>query len=432
MPSLPLAGIRVLDMTVVWAGPYCCTLLADMGAEVIRLESLRAFITSTRGTLARPSEEWIKSMPVSHAGTPGRVPGARPWNRTPLFNAHGRNKLGMTLDVRDPEGMDTFKSLVRVSDVFIENNVSETMDKLGISYELLREQRPDIIMLRRPAYGNTGPYRNYRAHGVHIEGVLGHTMLRSYPDMDPSYNSTVLMSDAAGGTQGAFAVIAALHHRNRTGKGQLIELAQAENAMPFLGEYFMDYSMNGRVSNTLGNRHPHALQGCYPCKGDDHWVNITIYDDRQWAGFCHALGNPAWTRDEKYGGSTDRYLHHDELDEYIAAWTRHRDSYEVMHLLQAEGVPAGPVINERDAYNDPQMESRGMFQEAYQEDCGTHLYPGPPYQMSETPLKIRRGPVRLGEDNGYVYKELLGVSDQDYGDLEGKGQIGMDYAPEVP
>ena len=371
-------------------------------------------------------------MPASHAGTPGRVPGARPWNRTPLFNAHGRNKLGATLDVRDPEGMDTFKRLVRISDVFIENNVSETMDKLGISYELLKEQRPDIIMLRMPAYGNSGPYKNYRAHGVHIEGVLGHTMLRSYPDMDPSYNSTVLMSDAAGGTQGAFAVVAALHYRNRTGKGQLIELAQAENAMPFLGEYFMDHSMNGRVSDTLGNRHPRAIQGCYPCKGEDRWINITTYDDRQWAAFCRALGNPAWTYDEKYADPSLRSLHRDELDEHVAAWTRERDPYEVMHLLQAAGIPAGPVINERDAYSDPQMESRGMFQEAYQEDCGTHLYPGAPFQMSETPLKIRRGPVRLGEDNGHVYKGLLGLSDRDYGDLEEKGQIGMDYAPEVP
>lgn len=257
-------------------------------------------------------------------------------------------------------------------------------------------------------------------------------MLRSYPDMDPSYNSTVLMSDAAGGTQGAFAVVAALHYRNRTGQGQLIEPAQAENAMPFLGEYFMDHSMNGRVSDTLGNRHPRAIQGCYPCKGEDRWINITIYDGRQWAAFCRALGNPAWTYDEKYADPSLRYLHHDELDEHIAAWTRERDPYQVMHLLQEAGIPAGPVINERDAYRDPQMESLGMFQEAYQEDCGTHLYPGAPFQMSETPLKIRRGPVRLGEDNGYVYKGLLGLSDRDYGDLEDKGQIGMDYAPEVP
>jgi len=180
--------------------------------------------------------------------TPGRVPGARPWNRYPIFNAHARNKLGMTLDFFRPGGMDIFKRLVKISDVFVENNPTSTMENLGISYPLLQEQNPGIIMLRMPAYGNTGAYRNHRAYGLHIEGVIGHTLQRGYADMDPSANSTVLMSDAAGGTQGAFAVLAALHHRKRTGRGQLIELSQAENTLPYLGQSFMDFSMNDQSS----------------------------------------------------------------------------------------------------------------------------------------------------------------------------------------
>jgi crotonobetainyl-CoA:carnitine CoA-transferase CaiB-like acyl-CoA transferase len=265
-----------------------------------------------------------------------------------------------------------------------------------------------------------------------MEGVAGHTLLRGYPDMDPSATTAVFMADATAGTQGAFAVLAALNYRKRTGKGQLIELPQAENVIPYMGQFFMDYSMNGRSASTIGNRHPYAIQGCYPCKGEDRWVNITIYDDRQWEAFCRALGDPPWSREDKYADPIARYRNHDELDKHIREWTCQRDHYEIMKLLQGAGVPAGPVMDQRDAYNDPHLQERGMFEQVYQEDCGTHLYPGAPYKMSETPIKIRRGPVRLGEDNEYVYKTLLQVSDEEYADLERDGHIGMDFGPEVP
>ncbi len=432
MPKLPLEGIRVLDMTVVWAGTYCATFLADLGAEVIRVESIKTLPPITRGQSARPTEEMIKAQQPMAGGMPGRVPGARPWNRFPIFNAHARNKRSMTVDLLRPRGLEIFKRMARISDVFVENNVTTTMEKLGISYEMLREQKQDIIMLRMPAYGNTGPYRNFRALGFHMEGVAGHTLLRGYPDMDPSATTAVFMADATAGTQGAFAVLAALNYRKRTGKGQLIELPQAENVIPYMGQFFMDYSMNGRSASTIGNRHPYAIQGCYPCKGEDRWVNITIYDDRQWEAFCRALGDPPWSREDKYADPIARYRNHDELDKHIQEWTCQRDHYEIMQLLQAAGVPAGPVMDQRDAYNDPHLQERGMFEQVYQEDCGTHLYPGAPYKMSETPIKIRRGPVRLGEDNEYVYKTLLQVSDEEYAELERDGHIGMDFGPEVP
>jgi len=432
MPKLPLQGIRVLDITVVWAGPYCTSFLADLGAEVIRVESINHFVPLGRGPMAHPTEEMLREMPSYSGGTPGRVPGARPWNRFPVFNAHARNKLSMTVDLLRPGGMEIFQRLVKISDVFVENNPTETMEKLGISYRMLQEQNPAIIMLRMPAYGNSGAYRNYRAYGLHIEGVIGHSLLRGYADMDPSANSNVLMSDAAGGTQGAFAVLAALHYRRRTGKGQLIELGQAENTLSFLGEFFMDYSMNGRSGTTIGNRHPYAIQGCYPCKGDDRWVTITIFDDGDWAAFREALGDPAWCRDERFRDSLSRYQHHDDLDRHISRWTRQLDPYQVMHLLQEAGVAAGPVMDQRDAYEDPHLNQRGMFEEAFQEDTGTHRYPGAPYKLSETPLKIRRGPVRLGEDNEYVYKTLLNCSVEEYADLEAQGHIGMDYREDIP
>ena len=164
MSKLPLQGIRVLEFGVVWAGPYCGAFLAGLGAEVIKVESLKVFIPMTRGVIPRPTEDILKDSPPGVA-TPGRVPGQRPWNRMPLFNAHASNKLGMTVDLLQPKGQEALRRLIAVSDVIVENNPTETMEKLGISYEMLREQNPSIIMLRMPAYANEGPYQNHRSFG---------------------------------------------------------------------------------------------------------------------------------------------------------------------------------------------------------------------------------------------------------------------------
>jgi len=431
VPKLPLQGIRVLEFGVVWAGPYCAAFLAGMGAEVIKIESIKKFIPMTRGQIPRPTGEDLRSLPTSVGATPDRLPGKRPWNRIPLFNAHASNKLGMTVDLLQTKGKKALMDLIDISDVIVENNPTETMEKLGISYEVIRETNPGLIMCRMPAYANEGPYQNHRSFGFHIEGVVGHTLLRGYSDMDPSAVTSVLMGDAASGTQGAFAVLSALHHRRRTGKGQLIELSQAENLIPFMGEAFMDYTMNGRNQSTLGNRHPVAIQGCYPCLGEDRWVTITIAGDDDWRGLCQAMGDPEWSQESGFKDPIVRYERHDEIDEQISQWTRTLEPQQVMRLLQEKGVAAGPVMDQRDAYADPHLNERGAFEEAYQEDTGTHLYPGAPYKMSETPTKIRRGPVRLGEDNEYVYQELLGCSAEEYAVLEEEGHIGMDYHPDV-
>ena len=435
MPRLPLEGLRVLEITVVWAGPYCGSFLADLGAEVIRVESTKTFVPLTRGAAPHPSQAVIDNLPLYSGGVPGRVPGARPFNRSPMFNSHARNKRSMTVNLLDAGGRAIFDRLVAVSDVLIENNPTETMDKLGISYDTLRAVKDDIIMLRMPAYGNTGPYRNYRAHGVHIEGVVGHTMLRGYPDTDPSYNTTVLMSDAAAGAQGAFAVLAALHHRKRTGQGQLVELGQAENVFSYLGEYYLDYAMNGRTHTTLGNRHPSALQGCYPGAPEpghaDRWIVITVYDNAQWQALCDLIGAPDLAADPELDAADARQRRQDEIDARIAQWTRTQPLRAAMATLQARGIPAGIVMNQADAFADPHLQSRQFFAESYQADCGTHLYPGPLYKMSATPLGIRRGPVMLGQDNEYVYRELLGYSAEEYAAFEAAGHIGTDYAAGV-
>jgi crotonobetainyl-CoA:carnitine CoA-transferase CaiB-like acyl-CoA transferase len=250
--------------------------------------------------------------------------------------------------------------------------------------------------------------------------------------MDLTSNGLTFVIDECAGANAAAAVLMALHWRNRTGKGMYIDMAQSESGIPYLSQALMDCVMNGRVQERMGNRSPYGVQGCYRCRGDDRWINISIFNDEQWQGLCRAMGNPEWTREERFSDQLSRMKNHDALDKLLGDWTQQHDDYALMHLLQREGVPAGPVINERDAYNDPHLKERDFFHEADQEDCGRHSYPGPAWKMSKTPNRLRRGPVQLGQDNEYVYKKVIGVSDEEYAKLETAGHIGMDYVPEIP
>ncbi len=436
MPKLPLEGVRVVDMTLVWAGPHCTQMLAEWGAEVIRVEprnvlqpATRAILTHVPGEMARNA----KGVGAMFYGFPDRDPGERPWNRSPSFNSHARNKLSMTTDIMQPDGLDAFLRLVAMSDVMVENNVPETIERAHITYEELLEVNPKLIMIRMPGYGLTGPFKNYRTFGTHMEGMTGHHLLRSYTDMDPSMINDAYTGDAAAGVVGAFAIMLALRHRRRTGKGQLIELAQAENFVPYLGEMVMDYTMNGRVAGPQGNTHAtHAPHNVYPCRGHDRWIAVDVGSDEEWEAFCVAMGSPDWVREARFSDPISRWRSRDELDQHIADWTRDKDDKELFRTLQAAGATAGPVQNEPDAYGCPQLEERGFFEDLTGPETGTHSYPGLIFKMSGTPNHLRRHPVRLGEDNEYVYKELLGLPDEEYARLEELGYIGMDYPPEMP
>ena len=211
----------------------------------------------------------------------------------------------------------------------------------------------------------------------------------------------------------------------------MVELGQAENVFPFLGEYYLDYAMNGRTHGTLGNRHPNALQNCYPCSGENRWVVITVYDNRQWRALCDVIGTPSLADDPELSDAQTRHARQPEIDAAIAAWTSTQTPESAMNILQQREIPAGAVMNQADAFADPHVQYREFFREAYQEDCGTHPYPGPLYKMSRTPLGIHRGPVMFGQDNEYVYRELLGYSAEEYAAFEAAGHIGTDYVEGV-
>ncbi|MSQ40626.1 MAG: CoA transferase [Dehalococcoidia bacterium] len=430
--DLPLEGVRILDLTVVWAGPYGAMQLADWGAEVIRIESINHFANNTRGQMARPP----KAMMALRAGGMGYLhndPGERPWNRYSTFNASSRNKLSMTVDMTRPEGQEIFNRLVRVSDGLVENNVPVSMDRLGITWERLSALNPRFVMVRQPAFGLDGPYQEYRTWGNHMEAIAGHPLLRGYPGQDVSQSPSGVPSDAAGGVGGAMAFLMGLRYRKRTGQGVMIEVATAENFVPFLGDYIMDYTMNDRVSIQQGNQHfawaPHQA---YPCQGDDKWVAIVCRDDAEWQQLCTVMAVPDLAQDTRFRDSLSRWNNRDALDQIIAQWTRPQGASDVMHRLQAAGVPAGAVMNEADALADPQLRARGLFQTVTHPEAETQEQVGPLFRMGKTTNPIWRHAPRLGEDNEYIYKKVLGYSDAEYHRLEGEGHIGMDYDPSVP
>ena len=201
--------------------------------------------------------------------------------------------------------------------------------------------------------------------------------------------------------------------RRNTGKGQFIELAIGEATMCQLADAIMTYTMNGLVQKPIGNRHPvYAPCGCYLCKGEDKWVNITVTSEDEWRGLCQAMGNPAWCNEKRFKNESSRYINQDQLDELITQWTSKHNHYEVMHLLQSKGVPAGAVLDEKEIFADPHIIKRGFFEDCSQKDCGTHKYPGLMWRMSNVPNKIRKPPVRLGEDNEYIYKKIIHLSQQ--------------------
>jgi benzylsuccinate CoA-transferase BbsF subunit len=428
----PLRGVRVLDLTVVWAGPMATMLLADLGAEVIKIENIHVWQTLARGALAHPPK--LPPNPDNPGTYPNDEPGERPWNTAANSMNTLRNKRSVTIDLRVAEGRRSFDELLRTADVVYENNVTETLEKLGITHDALRAVRPDIIYVRAPAFASTGPYRNRRAFGVHLEGVTGHSLLRQYRDLDPSTNTQIYAGDFFAGTHGAFAVMAALIYRRRTGKGQLVELPQVEAAAGMLAQYTMDYALNGRLHQSLGNRDFHGAAPCgvYPCRGDDRWIAVTACDDAQWDALCDVLGAGDLGDDPRFATLAERRANQDALDETVARLTPAHEVWALTRELQARGVAAGPVMDCRDAAGNEHLRARGMLQRRSQEDTGEVDWIGPYIHTDEGALQIRTAPARLAQDNEYVYQDLLGYGSAEVEALRVAGHIGDRFDDSLP
>lgn len=429
----PLAGVRILDLTVVWAGPYATMHLADWGAEIIRIESLHHFASFTRGTVARPSQALVDTSATSGMGYPSDRAGEHPWNRSPVFNHHGRNKRSVTLDLTRPDGQEVFERLVAASDGMIENNLPPHAEELGITWERLSQINPRFILMRVPGFGVEGPYRDYRTFGNHMEAIAGHPVIRAYPELGLDYAPASVPADAASGVGGALAFAMALRQRERTGKGVYVELATAENYVPFLSEFILDYSMNDRVWQQMGNDHwSIAPHNAYPCQGLDRWVTIACRDDEEWAALCALMGRGDLASDARYADMASRHTNRRSLDAEIAAWTTTHDAAWIAARLQDAGVPAGVVLHESELLRDPHLEARGYWQQIPHPETGTQRHVGRLWRASDTPHPEPRHAPTLGQDNEYVYRDLLGFSAEEFDAFARAGHIGTEYDASVP
>ena len=407
MPRLPLEGIRILDSTYVFALPYAGGHLADLGAEVIKIEGPgRPDITRTGG----------------YAGSfPENEPGEDWWNRPSTYNLLNRGKRSLVLDLSDARARDLFRQLVMVSDVVMENFTPRVMQRWNLDYPNLRKLKPDIILVSNTGYGHgDGPYSGYPAQATTQEGTHGHCWVTGYPDGEPAKAGASFV-DFLSTWSAIFALGAALRYRHRTGKGQWIDLAMYQAGVMFLSEYLLDATVNGREGRRIGNRHPtRAPQGCYPAAGPDQWITLSVGSDAEWQALCRLMGREDLAHAADFADADARRRNHDRLDEILAGWTAAGDKYDLMHQLQNAGIPAGPVLTGRDVHFDPHYQSRGFLERvAFPEErqVGPRYLMGRPYKYSNTPLSIRGPGPTFGQDNELLLRELLALDAAAYAEL---------------
>jgi crotonobetainyl-CoA:carnitine CoA-transferase CaiB-like acyl-CoA transferase len=412
---LPLAGIRVLDLSQVWSGPYCTRVLADLGAEVIKVEA----------TFRPDPERGPGQGPFGNTSRyPRGEPGERPYNRAGRFNEYGRNKFGITLDLRDAECLAMARELIRLSDMVVENYSVGVMERLGLGYQELKRLRSDIILLSMPGWGCTGPEAHYVAYGPTQEAMSGLSSITGYSGGPPMLTG-IFYGDPVGGTLGAVAALTALWHRRQTGQGMHIDLSQREAMLLLLPQVLLEYQFNGRILTPDGNHHSAmAPHGCYPCRGDDSWIALAVEDDIQWHTLCRVMSRPEAANDPRFSTLQKRLQHREALDELIATWTREHEHYALMHTLQAEGIAAQAVLNMAELLNDPHYRARGFFQAVQHPEAGTHPHTSQPWRSFDTPLPVRRPAPCLGEHNRLVLGELLGIPQETLQKLEKEGKIG--------
>ena len=391
MPNkLPLEGVRVADFTWVWAGPFCTLQLAHLGAEVIRIESESRLCITRR-------------IPPGADGEAGP-------NRCGYFNQYNQGKNSICLNLKKPEGLEIAKKLVATSDIVSENFAAGVMNKMGLGYERLKALKSDIIMIALSGYGATGPESPYVSYGPAQVPMSGLASMTGFPD-SPPMSVGFSYGDPNGGLHGAFAVLAALMHRARTGEGQYIDLSQWETSVAILGEGTMAQQMNGSPPQRIGNRDLYmAPHGLFRCLGDDRWVSIVVTDDNEWHKLCVAMGKPELANDARFSTLADRKQHEDTLEAAVTAWTETLTDEAVTTMLQVAGVAAFPALTNKELAEDQHMRGRGFFAELPHPEVGVRQHAGVPWVFSDTPCTVRRPAPCLGQDTEDVLQRVLGYS----------------------
>ncbi len=406
MSQLPLERYRIVDFGTAWAGPMAAQLLADMGAEVVKVES-RARMDGLR--LGRP----IVGEDIS-GGDRGLWPELQP-----VYHSLNRNKMCVTVNIKHPEGLGLVKDLIARSDVVLNNFSPGVLQRAGLSYQELRAVNPDIIVVSMPAAGETGPLKNILAYAPIVQALSGLMSLVGYRDEPLVGEMQSAWSDAIAALHAALAAVTALRHRNLTGEGQYVEVSQIEATTALLGEPLLDYEMNQRVGGPQGNQDPEfAPHNNYPCLGDDRWVAIAVKSEEEWLAFCNALGQPDWTQDPRFADKPRRLKHLADLDRHISEWTRQRSAEEITGILQEAGVAAMTVMNIEDQFQDAHFHERQAFIETEHPYVGAEWLYGLPWLLSDTPVGANRPAPLLGQHNEYVFCQLLGLPQDELRRLE--------------
>ena len=392
----PFEGLRVTDLSWVGVGPTVAKYLADHGAEVIRVES------ATRPEALRRAGPFVNNQPDP--------------NNSGYYANFNSSKLGASVNLQHPRGPELVKRLVAQSDVVTESFTPGTLAKLGLDYGALRAVRPDLVMISMPLYGQTGPWATYMGYGHVLQAAAGYNELTGWPD-GPPIGTGVAYTDFLVPHVAAVALIAALDHRRRTGEGQYIDFGQLEAAVHGLGTAILDWTANGHEQTRLGNRDPEAApHGCYRCK-DGRYVVIACFTEKDWEGFRAAIGRPDWTDLERMRRKWSRLNEQKEIDRHIGLWCEERTAAQAFKAMRDRGVPSGIVKSAEEMHRDPQLRHRGHYWTLEHPTMGERTYDGPAFRLSKTPGELTKAAPLLGEDTERVFKEIVGLSDEEYVEL---------------
>jgi crotonobetainyl-CoA:carnitine CoA-transferase CaiB-like acyl-CoA transferase len=413
MTRLPLEGLRIVDSTYVYALPYAAGIMADLGAEVIKIEGPGRLDVTRAGPFSGV-----------HADN---QPGADPWNRTASFNLLNRGKKSLVLDLSQEKGREVLTDLLRVSDVFMENFTPRVMQRWGLDYPHLKQLKPNIIMVSNTGYGHgSGPYSSYPAQATTQEATHGLASITGYKGGIPAKAGQSFV-DFLASWACLIGTALALRYRQRTGKGLWLDIGMYQLGCFTISEYILDWLANGRLGERLGNRHPwYAPQGCYPCAGDDQWCVLCVRSDAEWAALCDVIGRPELATEARFASQTSRRQHHDDLDAILTQWTKQHNKFAVMERLQGAGIPAGPVFDARDANLDRHYWARGFLEVVQfpaERHMGQRLIMGRPWRLSKTPLTVKGPGPAFGQHNRDIVQGLLGYSPARYQELERAGIV---------
>jgi crotonobetainyl-CoA:carnitine CoA-transferase CaiB-like acyl-CoA transferase len=398
MTTQALTGLRVVDFTWVGVGPLLTKYLADFGAEVIRLES--------------------RTRPDSFRYAPPFVEGRSGVERSGQFLNLNTGKYHVTLNLDHVRGRELARRLIATADVVAENFSTHVMEQWQLTYDDLRRSSPGLVMISLSMAGRTGPHRHARGFGTILQAAAGLAHLTGWPDRPPSIPG-VPYTDWTTPLFGLVALLAALDYRQRTGRGQYIDVSNLEVGVNCLETAILDYTVNDRTQARAGNEWmvgdlPGAApHGVYRCRGTDRWCAIAVRNDREWRSLCSALGHPPWTREARFATALSRVRHRDELHALLEGWTSQLPAGEVMSRLQQAGIAAGAVQNAADLAQDPQLEHRGQAVWLDHPEVGTQRYDAPAVQLGASPAQLRPVPT-MGQHNAYVFRELLGLSEVEY------------------